>query len=112
MFGHLAIRISELHRNLDLLLSSRRFVIYYIVAGMIAPLAIVVSSALGTSRYDDLIFPAAFLWIIGVLSLGVVLRNHFVDWRDRDWQFSLRTLLIFTTVVAVSLGAATWVSGK
>ena len=112
MFGYLAIRISELHRNLDLLLSSRRFVIYYIVAGLIAPLAIVVSSALGTSRYDDLIFPAAFLWVIGVLSLGVVLRKHFVDWRDRDWQFSLRTLLIFTTVVAVSLGAATWVSGK
>jgi hypothetical protein len=58
--------------------------------------------ALGFAFYDDS-FVSAFVvphWLPALLSAALAV----IPWFSRSWRFSLRTLLIATTLVAVLLG--------
>jgi hypothetical protein len=57
---------------------------------------------LGFAYYDDS-FVTAFIaphWLPALLSAALAV----IPWISRSWRFSLRTLLIATTLVAVGLG--------
>jgi phosphotransferase system glucose/maltose/N-acetylglucosamine-specific IIC component len=59
---------------------------------------------LGFAYYEDG-FVTAFIaphWLLALLSAALAV----IPWISRSWRFSLRTLLIATTLVAVLLGVA------
>jgi hypothetical protein len=57
---------------------------------------------LGFAYYDDS-FVTAFIaphWLLALLSAALAI----IPWISRSWRFSLRSLLIATTLIAVGLG--------
>jgi hypothetical protein len=57
----------------------------------------------------SLVFSQLFL---GATYVGLLTLRDIIAWKQRRYRFSLRMLLIFTTLVAVVLGAVVWTVRK
>lgn len=57
----------------------------------------------------SLVFSQLFL---GLTYFGLLSLRDIIAWKQRRYRFSLRSLLIFTTLVAVVLGVIVWIVRK
>jgi hypothetical protein len=66
-------------------------------------------SVLGFDYYEDGSLTAVIAphWLPALLSTAIAV----IPWISRSWRFSLRTLLIATTLVALGLGVVVWAAG-
>lgn len=58
--------------------------------------------------YSEFVSLVSALLFSGATYIGLLFLRELVVWRQKRFHFSLRTLLIFTTLVAVVLGVLVW----